>query len=236
MHPASRYLLRPLCPHHHCRLWRTPAHSRTSEMSAWPCPVLAPWRSPSPYALIPGAGCDTGHVSMPTATFETQLFSAAQRVGPTPQPSRSGAVFVAVCSTPGGIVRRIHRDNARVAVELPFFGDRVAHHKSPHCQRQPPACVAAYRRRSGAATLPTHDTNSPPIPTYKKASCDHAPALRPLVRPSYGDVARQVGDVAPSDDGQQLEAGRTVDAGAQTRPPRIIAATSHAHSGAVPSI
>ena len=198
--------------------------------------MLAPWRSPSPYALIPGAGCDTGHVSMPTATFETQLFSAAQRVGPTPQPSRSGAVFVAVCSTPGGIVRRIHRDNARVAVELPFFGDRVAHHKSPHCQRQPPACVAAYRRRSGAATLPTHDTNSPPIPTYKKASCDHAPALRPLVRPSYGDVARQVGDVAPSDDGQQLEAGRTVDAGAQTRPPRIIAATSHAHSGAVPSI
>jgi len=23
VHPASRYLLRPLCPHHHCRLWRT---------------------------------------------------------------------------------------------------------------------------------------------------------------------------------------------------------------------
>ena len=50
--------------------------------------VAAPWRSPRPYALIPGAGCDTGHVSMPTAPFETQLFSPAQRVGPTPRPSR----------------------------------------------------------------------------------------------------------------------------------------------------
>ena len=49
--------------------------------------VAAPWRSPRPYALIPGAGCDTGHVSMPTAPFETQLFSPAQRVGHTPQPA-----------------------------------------------------------------------------------------------------------------------------------------------------
>ena len=64
---------------------------------------------------------------------------------------------------PADIVRRIHRDNA--GVELPFFGDRVAHHKNPHYQ--PPVCAAACRRRSAAATLPPHDTNSPPIPTYK---------------------------------------------------------------------
>jgi len=133
-------------------------------MSAWPCQMLAPWRSPRPYALIPGAGCDTGHVSMPTATFETQLFSPVQRVGPTPRPARPVAaphgpaqrhVFVAVCSTPGGIVRRIHRNNARLVVELPFFGDRVAHHKNPHYQ--PPACVAAYRRRRRRdTTYPRH--------------------------------------------------------------------------------
>ena len=227
MHPASRYVLRPLCPHYHCRLWRTPAHSRTSEMSAWPCHMLAPWRSPRPYTLIPGAGCDTGHVSMPTATFETQLSSPAERVGPTPRPSRPVAPH-------GPSQRHTIRRSATYSWLFPFFGDRVAHHKNPHYQ--PPACVAACRRRSGAATLPTHDTNSPPIPTYKNASCDHAPTLQPLVRPSYGDVARQVGDVVPSEDGQQLEAGRTVDAGAQTRPPRITAATSHAHSGAVPSI
>ena len=77
VHPASRYLLRPLCPHHHCRSWRTPPHQRTSEMSAWP-------------TVKPG-DCDTGRASMPTVTLETQLFSPVQQVGPTPQPPLSGA-------------------------------------------------------------------------------------------------------------------------------------------------
>ena len=138
--------------------------------------VAAPWRSPRPYALIPGAGCDTGHVSMPTATFETQLFSAAQRVGPTPQPSRSGAVFVAVCSTPGGIVKRIHPDNARLTVELPFFGDRVAHHKNHTTSRLPVSPPA--RRRSAAATLRTRTQLAVNVELWADLCTSHGRLIR----------------------------------------------------------
>ena len=69
---ASRIAV-PLCPHHHCRSWRTPPHQRTSEMSAWPCALT----------VKPG-DCDTGRVSMPTVTLETQLFSPVQQVGHAP--------------------------------------------------------------------------------------------------------------------------------------------------------
>ena len=149
-----------------------PPHQRTSEMSAWPCALT----------VKPG-DCDTGRASMPTATLETQLFSP---VGPTPQPPLSGAA-PPIRGWLSHSWRQCKTYSSRQGAT--GCGDAVLRRpcRPPYnptvytvaaaclCRRLPPA----YRRR---------EISSPP--TYKNASCDHAPTSQPLVRPSYGDVAR----------------------------------------------
>ena len=172
VHPASRYLLRPLCPHHHCRSWRTPPHQRTSEMSAWPCALT----------VKPG-DCDTGRASMPTATLETQLFSP---VGPTPQPPLSGAAppirgwlshSWRQCKTYSSRQGRDRLWSCRSSVTSSPTIQPHSVHSGSRLPVSPPA----------AGVAPPRDYSPP---TYKNASCDHAPTPQPLVRPSYSDVAR----------------------------------------------